>query len=82
MMDAEGRVKTVRADRQEADFTLYSLRHTFCTTCLRKEDQGGRDLDIKTVQELMGHSDVRVTEQYLRAVDMEQGLTEGIYRRG
>ena len=39
------------------------LRHTFATTLLDKQ------ADLKTVQELMGHSHIRTTERYLHSAD-------------
>lgn len=39
------------------------LRHTFATTLLDKQ------ADLKTVQELMGHSHIRTTERYLHSTD-------------
>jgi hypothetical protein len=39
------------------------MRHTFATTLL---DKG---VDLKTVQNLMGHSHIRTTEQYLHSTD-------------
>ena len=40
------------------DFTLHCCRHTFATRLL---DKG---VDIRTVQELLGHADIRMTERY------------------
>lgn len=40
------------------DFTLHCCRHTFATRLL---DKGA---DIRTVQELLGHADIRMTERY------------------
>ncbi len=40
------------------DFTLHCCRHTFATKLLEK------GADIRTVQELLGHADVRMTERY------------------
>jgi integrase/recombinase XerD len=39
------------------------MRHTFATTLL---DKG---VDLKTVQDLMGHSHIRTTERYLHSTD-------------
>ena len=39
------------------------MRHTFATTLL---DKG---VDLKTVQNLMGHSHIRTTERYLHSTD-------------
>ena len=39
------------------------FRHTFGTTLLDKQ------ADLKTVQELMGHSHIRTTERYLHSTD-------------
>lgn len=40
------------------DFTLHCCRHTFATRLL------DRGVEIRTVQELLGHSDIRMTERY------------------
>ena len=59
------------------DITLYSLRHTYCTTLLRSQPEGA-GLDIRTVQRRMGHSDIRTTEQYLRDIEPEQHPTDAL----
>ena len=43
------------------------MRHTFATTLL---DKGN---DLKTVQALMGHSHIRMTERYLHSTDDRKG---------
>lgn len=45
--------------------TVYSLRHTYCTALLRA------GVDIETVRDRMGHSDIRTTQQYLHALAPE-----------
>ena len=78
MLKAEG--KTHQEGSQEvAQYSMHSLRHTFATMCLRPVDRGGRGLDIRTVQEYLGHSDIRRTEMYTRAIKAEERTTTGMY---
>ena len=42
----------------DKQFTIHMLRHTFCTRLL------GSGVDIRTVQEAMGHSSMAVTQRY------------------
>lgn len=44
--------------------SLHKLRHTFATLLL-----SGKDTDIKTVSELLGHSDIGTTNIYVHALE-------------
>ena len=52
------------------------MRHTFATTLL---DKG---VDLKTVQDLMGHSHIRTTERYLHSTDDRKVAAIGRLRFG
>lgn len=57
-------LRRVRKDALIAKrITPHTTRHTFATTLL---DKGA---DLKTVQELLGHSHIRTTEKYLHTSD-------------
>ena len=58
-------VAMARAEGLDRRITLYSLRHTYCTSLLRA------GIDIETVRERMGHSDIRTTQGYLHALKPE-----------
>lgn len=58
-------VKMARAEGMGQHITLYTLRHTYCTSLLRA------GVDIETVRERMGHSDIRTTQGYLHALRPE-----------
>ena len=63
--------KMVSAERLNPKITLYSFRHTFITELLRA------GVDLRTVQEIAGHSDIRTTEGYLHALRAEK-QTDGL----
>lgn len=48
------------------DFTPHTLRHTFCT---RMSENG---IDIKALQEIMGHKNISVTMQIYNHVDVDR----------
>lgn len=50
------------------DCKMYGLRHTFATQALM------RDVPLKVLSELMGHSSVRTTEIYLHLFDEDERL--------
>jgi integrase len=44
-----------------AKYGLHSLRHFFCSWCLGRRTDGGRELPLNTVKQLMGHSSISLT---------------------
>ena len=58
----KGLAKTVTVPKYEC-LNYHTSRHTFATPCLLK------GMDIKTVQELLGHSDLRSTLIYAKITD-------------
>lgn len=61
---AEAIAEAARAAGIAKRVTTHTLRHAFATQLLR----GGAD--IRTLQELLGHADVKTTEIYAHAVDI------------
>lgn len=57
--------------------TVYSFRHTYCTSLLRKPPQGA-GLDLRTVMACMGHSSLRVTEGYLNYTEPEEHPSDAL----
>lgn len=57
--------------------SLHKLRHTFATLLL-----AGKDIDIKTVSELLGHSDIGTTNIYVHALESsKRGAAESLQRK-
>ena len=57
--------------------SLHKLRHTFATLLL-----AGKDTDIKTVSELLGHSDIGTTNIYVHALETsKRGAAETLQRK-
>ena len=52
------------------DFSPHTLRHTFCT---RMAENG---INIKVLQEIMGHSNISVTMQVYNHVDLNRTKKE------
>lgn len=59
--------------RAGVKFTPYQLRHTFATYFV----QGGGD--IFTLQDLMGHSDIRMTRRYTEIDDTQKKKAHSVY---
>jgi site-specific recombinase XerD len=51
------------AEAKVYDISLHTLRHTYCT------DLAAAGVDIRTIQELAGHSDIKTTMKYVHLVD-------------
>ena len=52
------------------DFTFHVLRHTFCT---RMAEDG---MDVKVLQDIMGHSNIAVTMQVYNHVSDDRAINE------
>jgi site-specific recombinase XerD len=63
--------KMVAAEDLNPKITLYSFRHTFITELVRA------NVDLRTVQEIAGHSDIRTTEGYMHPLRAEK-QTDGL----
>lgn len=54
--------------------SLRNLRHWFATTLLLEEEFGGSGANLRTVQELMGHSSPSTTAVYTRVVGKQRRI--------
>jgi integrase/recombinase XerD len=57
-----------KADRPHDKVTAHTLRHSYAVYCIRS-DTGGGSMDIKTLKDLMGHTNLETTQQYLKFRD-------------
>jgi integrase len=59
----EGVVLAARLTNEEgrAKYGLHALRHFFCSWCLGRRADGGRELPLDSVKRLMGHSSIALT---------------------
>ena len=64
-------------NRLDSQITIYCMRHTYCTMLLRKPPKGA-GLDIRTVQQCMGHSDIKTTMEYLHYIEPEEHPTDSL----
>ena len=57
-----------KMDRPRDKITAHTLRHSYAVHCIRS-DTGGGSMDIKTLKDLMGHTNLDTTQQYLKFRD-------------
>lgn len=69
--------KMIRATQMDSAITVYSMRHTYATTLLRPPPRGA-GLDIRTVQQRLGHSEVKTTMEYLHHIEPEEHPTDAL----
>jgi len=58
--------------KDPSDITVYTFRHTYATTLLRS------GVDLRTVQHLLGHADIKTTQEYLHPLNAEQHPTDAL----
>ena len=61
--------------KEGGNHTFYSLRHSYATGLLREGEE------LKTVQERMGHADIRTTQHYLHAVNASEIVEDRLASR-
>ena len=65
--------------RKKYLITSHTLRHSFAKACMTPDDTGAR-IDVKSLAELMGHSDSSVTaEKYLHFAEDDIKEARGLY---
>jgi integrase len=65
--------KAVKLAELPLDFTVHTLRHTFGTSL------ASNGVDIRTIQELMGHASITTTQKYLHAAPSRmQGAVDSL----
>ena len=69
--------KMIQAAGLDPSITVYSMRHTYATTLLRPPPRGA-GLDIRTVQQRLGHSGVKTTMEYLHHIEPEEHPTDAL----
>ncbi|MFP9192139.1 tyrosine-type recombinase/integrase [Natrialbaceae archaeon A-CW1-1] len=69
-VEAAGLQETIREDasgHERKKYTFHCLRHSFAVHFVKDHGDGGGD--IRSLQKLMGHSSIEVTEKYLQFAD-------------
>jgi integrase len=61
--------------KEGGNHTFYSLRHCYATGLLREGEE------LRTVQERMGHADIRTTQHYLHAVEANEIVEDRLASR-
>ena len=56
----------IKSEKLNPKLTVYSLRHTYATMALRN------GVDLRTLQQRMGHADLKTTMEYLHYIEPEQ----------
>ncbi len=62
----------MKREQRYGEYTVYSFRHTYATSMLRS------GVDIRTVQELMGHEKITTTMKYLRPLRAEDHPSDAL----
>jgi integrase len=63
------------------DFRFHDLRHTFATHFLRQMAMSyGRDMALVMLQELLGHTDIKLTRRYAHLLDEDKQTAMRVFR--